>query len=164
MNPKIAGLSKRILAMLLCLAMVLAFLPAQGVKAAEPTGKTYTVIAGSDFQYSNSDHGIAGGNVRKILATIKNQGHSSYDGLLFCGDYSQAFTTAASKEGVAYLKNLISEELPTLTSDQKFFLQGNHDMDDETTDGTLAASGAHETEGYSVFVINEKDCAWKYSD
>ena len=82
--------SRRILAMLMCLAMLLAFLPAREAKAAASTGKTYTVIAGSDFQYSNSDHGIAGGHVRNILANIKNQGHESYDGLLFCGDYSQA--------------------------------------------------------------------------
>jgi len=155
------GLAKRILATVICLAILLAFVPAQAAKAAE--SKTYTVIAGSDFQYSNSDHGIAGGNVRNILATIKSQGFESYDGLLFCGDYSQAFTTDASKEGVAYLKNVISEELPTLSDDHKFFLQGNHDMDVEATDGTLSASGAHETEGYSVFVINEKDYMW-YTD
>ena len=160
MKRTVADLSRRILAMLMCLAMLLAFLPAREVQAAASEGKTYTVIVGSDFQYSNSDHGIAGGHVRNILATIKNQGHESYDGLLFCGDYSQAFTTAASKEGVAYLKNVIAEELPSLPADHQFYLQGNHDSDVETTDGTLVASGGHETEGYSVFAINEKDYAW----
>ena len=160
MKTCFAKRSKPILAMLLCLAMLLAFLPAREAKAAAAEGKTYTVIAGSDYQYSNSDHGIAGGNVRNILAKIKEQGFDSYDGLLFCGDYSQAFTTAASKEGVAYLKNVISEELPTLKDDHKFFLQGNHDMDVETTDGTLIPSGGYETEGYSVFAINEKDYMW----
>ena len=123
MKRNLASMSKRILAMMLCLAMVLAFVPAMGANAAASEGKTYTVIAGSDFQYSNSDHGIAGGHVRNILATIKNQGFESYDGLLFCGDYSQAFTTAASKEGVAHLKNVINEELPTLSDDHKFFLR-----------------------------------------
>ena len=154
--------TKRILAAVICFAMLLAFLPAQAVQAAE--SKTYTVIAGSDFQYSNSDHGIAGGQVRNILATIKSQGYESFDGFLFCGDYSQAFTTAASKEGAAYLQNLINEELPGLTEDQKFYLQGNHDSDSETTDGTLTPSGAHETEGYSVYTINEKDYMWYNED
>ena len=163
MKRNFARLSRRILAFAMCLAMLLAFLPAREVKAATAEGKTYTVIVGSDFQYSNTDHGIAGGQVRNILATIKSQGHESYDGLLFCGDYSQAFTTAASKEGVAYLKNVIAEELPTLRQDQQFYLQGNHDMDGETTDGTLTASGGHEAEGYSVFAINEKDYNW-YND
>ena len=163
MKKKHFSFMKRVLSAALCLAMLLAFLPAQEAKAAQTESKTYTVIAGSDFQYSNSDHGIAGGNVRNILATIKNQGYESFEGLLFCGDYSQAFTTAASQEGVAYLKNVINEELPGLSDDQKFFLQGNHDMDVETTDGTLTPSGAHETEGYSVYAINEKDYMW-YND
>ena len=82
------GLSKRMVAMLLCFVMLFAVLPLQGgkVAAVEASGKTYTVIAGSDFQYSNADHGIAGGYVRDILATIKSQGLESADGFLFCGD------------------------------------------------------------------------------
>ena len=54
MKRNLASMSKRILAMMLCLAMVLAFVPAMGANAAASEGKTYTVIAGSDFQYSGN--------------------------------------------------------------------------------------------------------------
>ena len=156
---------KRILAVLLCVAMLLpmAVIPAQAVIVETPDDKVVTVIAGSDFQYSNSDHSIAGGHMESILEAIKADGHTTVDGFLFAGDYSQAFTVDASKVGSDYFKGVVSEHFPELAEDRKVFIQGNHDPDPLTRDGTLASSGAHDTEDYGVFVMNEKDYMW-YSE
>ena len=141
----------------------MAMIPAQAVVIDTPdTGKVVTVIAGSDFQYSNSDHGIAGGHMESILEAIKADGHAA-DGFLFAGDYSQAFTVDASKVGSDYFKGVVSKHFPEMEEERKVFIQGNHDPDPLTTDGTLAASGAHDTEDYGVFVMNEKDYMW-YSE
>ena len=155
---------KRFWAMLLCVAMLLPILPVKAAVVEHPDDdQVITVIAGSDFQYSNSDHGIAGGHMESILEAMKADGHTDVDGFLFAGDYSQAFTEDASKAGSDYFKGVVSKHFPDLTEDRKVFIQGNHDPDPLTLDGTLAASGAHDNEDYGVFVMNEKDYMW-YSE
>lgn len=153
-------LTKRILALVLCVAMVLPTVAAAQSPEKEQPASVVTVVAGSDFQYSNSDHGIAGGHVESILDAMAADGHSDVDGFLFAGDYSQAFTTEASKAGSSYLKELIANRFPQLSEERKVFGQGNHDPAALTLDGTLSASGSRDTEDYGVFVINEKDYMW----
>ena len=122
-----------------------------------------TVVVGSDFQYSNSNHGIAGGHVSNMLATIKKSGYGSIDGFFFAGDYSQAFTEAATQAGLSHLQGVVSEAYPQLSDDRKMWLQGNHDPDALVDAGVLSASGANDTSDYGVFLINEKDYMW-YND
>ena len=171
MKHIISGLGRRLLATVLVLCLLLSLPVLPGIAATadvagsnETSGSNVvTVIAGSDFQYSNSDHGIAGGHVTNILGAMKKDGYTDIDGFIFAGDYSQAFTVDGSMGGLTHLKGLISDEFPQLSDDRKFWLQGNHDPDVLTTDGSLTTSGAHDTDDYGVFMLNEKDYNW-YND
>ena len=134
------------------------------VPPVRPDQEGVIVVAGSDFQNSNTDHGIAGGQVTEILNAMKAEGYTDIDGFLFGGDYSQAFTADATKAGLAHLQGVISEAYPNLPDSRKLWLQGNHDPDSLVTDGTLSASGEHDTDDYGVFLINEKDYMWYNND
>ena len=164
--------SQRVLAMLLCLALLVPFAlysaPAAAaqtvsVTAEESAPATVTVVAGSDFQYSNADHSIAGGQVESILTAMKADGYTDIDGFLFAGDYSQAFTEDATKAGLSYLQGVVSSAYPDLSDENKLWVQGNHDPDALVENGTLSYSGANDSEDYGVFLINEKDYMW-YND
>lgn len=160
---------KRVVATLMLVVLLLGtvYIPrgaqAIGSGAVAQSNDTVTVVVGSDFQYSNSDHGIAGGHVANMLATMKKSGYDSIDGFFFAGDYSQAYTEAATKAGLSYLQGVVSDAYPQLSDDRKLWLQGNHDPDTLVDGVVLSASGANDTSDYGVFLINEKDYMW-YND
>lgn len=156
---------QRLLAFVLVLCMVIPMLPkitlpvtAAGTTTEDPV----IVIAGSDFQNKSGDTAGAAA-VTKFLTSIKNNGgYSAVNGFLFAGDYSHGTTTTAS---VSALKGAINGVYAGLADSQNaVFVQGNHDADSMTTDGTLSASGARDAEDYGVYVINEKDYMWYNSD
>ena len=146
---------KRQLALLLAVCMLLSVLPLH-VFAAE---QSITVIAGSDFQ--NKSGSEAGAQV--VTSILTKMGYTSADGFLFCGDYdySTVNNTSSTEAGITALKNAVTGTYSTLSDDRMVFVQGNHDAADASG---LATSGAHDADGYGVYVINEDDYMWKNSD
>ena len=124
---------RRILAMLLCVAMLLPLVAVTGNAAASDDG-TFTILAGSDFQVighaSESDlNETAATNMGAILDKVLAA--HSIDALLFGGDYSSITPSAGYGEpqyvlnGYNRLDKLLNAK--GLGNVQKIFLQGNHD-------------------------------------
>ena len=120
-----------------------------------------TVIACSDFQNPKGNEAGAR-TVTNILTQMQSAGYKSADGFLFCGDYDYytVGSTSSTEAGITALKNAVTSTYDTLTDDRMVFVQGNHDAAGSTG---LAASGAHDADGYGVFVINEDDYMWNNS-
>ena len=127
--------------------------------AAQANGVT-TVIACSDFQYPDGDAGGAQ-IVKNILNVIKSKGITNADGFICAGDYSYGYSTNADtlKTHLDYLKNAV-ESIYGLDLNE-VYVQGNHDQvtPDPNKNG-LSKSGAHDTNAYGVYVINEDDYMW----
>ena len=165
---------KKQLSWLLMVCMILGMIPLN-VSAAENTPNlaasltdgSVTVIAGSDFQNPNGNEAGAQ-TVTSILTQMRNAGYSKADGFLFCGDYD--YSTVGNKEkteaGITALKNAVTGVYDTLEDDtsndgKMIMVEGNHDHADASG---LAKSGAHDTDEYGVYVINEDDYMWRNSD
>ena len=118
------------------------------------------VIAGSDFQNTNFSHTAGANQVTSILKQIVNAGYTTADGFLFAGDYYYGYDDSANG------KAALQEAVQTVygTNMDEIYVQGNHDPDSLTTDGTLSTSGAHDATAYGVYVINEKDYMWHNND
>ena len=120
------------------------------------------VIAASDFQ--NPDGNNTGAEtVTGILNTMKNNGYSSADGFLCCGDYDYDTVNNQSETeaGINAFKNAVMASYENLNDNSMVLVQGNHDAAGSTG---LASSGQHDTENYGVYVINEDDYMWRNSD
>lgn len=132
--------------------------------AAQANGVT-TVIASSDFQYpgTNGQGDDEGGAqiVKNILNVIKNNGITNADGFICAGDYSYGYSTNANtlKTHLDYLKNAVKSIYGFDLNE--VYVQGNHDQvtPDPNKNG-LSKSGAHDTNAYGVYVINEDDYMW----
>ena len=146
---------KKLLALLLALIMILSLLPTS-VLATGSEAST-VVIAGSDFQ-AKGGHTAGAQTVTSILTNMKNDGYAEADGFLFCGDYDVNYSDSAG--GKAALQNAVQSVYGTGMNE--VYVQGNHDGD-ALVGSTLSDSGAHDTNAYGVFVINEKDYMW-YND
>ncbi len=150
--------TKRFIAYLLFIVMVVAALPAQlfdlsfKINAAE---ETIYVLAGSDFQASSHNAGAT--IVSGLLDKIKVD-YPTMDGFLFAGDYDVNYSDSAN--GKAKLQETVQAVYGT--GMDEIYVQGNHDGDN-LVGSTLTASGANDAENYGVFVINEKDYMW-YND
>ena len=107
------------------------------------------IWAGSDLQGEGRD-GVV---LSELLSVVKHSGYHSVDEALFLGDYSSAYDTEKSAEGLQIVSRRIGDALG-LGPDEILFLQGNHDPED--TPG-LDASGVHEREDYIVYMIHEGD-------
>lgn len=124
---------------------------------------TITVIACSDFQNNNGD--AAGANtVKAILTAMKNNGITSADGFICAGDYvspGMSTTVAETQEHITALKNAVEEMYGDKLNE--VYVQGNHDQNPQGTGG-LTGPGAHEYNGYIVYVIDEDDYMWYGKD
>jgi hypothetical protein len=78
----------------------------------------------------------------QLLTAVKKNGYRAVDEALFLGDYSSAYDTEKSAEGLQIVSRRIGDALGP-GPDEILFLQGNHDP--EYTPG-LDASGVHERE------------------
>lgn len=107
------------------------------------------IWAGSDLQGDGRD-GVV---LSELLSAVKRSGYRSVDEALFLGDYSSAYDTEKSAEGLEIVRRRLDDALG-LDADEILFLQGNHDPED--TPG-LDASGVHEREDYIVYLIHEGD-------
>ena len=118
------------------------------------------LVAGSDFQASTNEESAA--NVTDLLTAIKTYGgYAQVDGMLFGGDYTNAYgvTKEQSEVGMAALREAATGVYPELNSSNMILIQGNH----ETAAGIegLAASGNNDRDEYGVFVVNEDDFKWR---
>ena len=123
-----------------------------------------TVIAGSDFQNKSGD-GSGKVVVQEIIQSMIDGGITSVDGFLFAGDYW--IDMIPNKDDTAMLghvnslRDAVKEKYTNLTYDNMVCIQGNHDQvtPDPNKNG-LSKSGAHDTNAYGVYVINEDDYMW----
>ena len=121
-----------------------------------------TVIAGSDFQNPNGNEAGAQ-TVTNILTQMQSAGYKSADGFLFCGDYDYytVGSTSSTEAGITALKNAVTSTYSTLANNRMVLVEGNHDA---AAASGLATSGAHDADGYGVYVINEDDYMWNNSN
>ena len=107
------------------------------------------IWAGSDLQGEGRD-GVV---LEQLLSCVKKNGYRSIDEALFLGDYSSAYDTERSTEGIGIVCDRFRRAFG-MDADDILFLQGNHDPED--TAG-LDAGGAYEREDYIVYLIHEGD-------
>ena len=153
--------SYRILSLFFALFLFFSLTPSLSseVWAAEEESDPINVLACSDFQAPNGNN-EGRLQVSAILNAMKADGITKADGLFACGDYDYDFTD--TKGGI----NMLSQTLKSFVSNNKVFVQGNHDSANSApgTNG-LSLSGNNDPThgGYGVFVINEDDYMW-YND
>lgn len=165
----------RLLALLLCLAMLVPYLDSLPLKAWAQEGASGSVsetplavvAAGSDFQYlseTNSYNGVdydtiyeANGQLLKDILIQMKADHPSLDGYFMCGDYDgDDYVYQTSIDGIAAAYGALNE-VYGLTHNQIQFVQGNHDPADAVG---LDATGSYDTTYYGVYQINEDDFPW----
>lgn len=113
------------------------------------------VIAGSDFQDPGGDSAGAK-NVTAILTAMKVK-HPTANGLIFCGDYDKKLPDRDILSSINALKSAVKD---VYDSDlDEFFVQGNHDQVAQGSNG-LTGPGAHDTEDYGMYIIDEDDYQW----
>ena len=170
--------TNRLFALLLALVLVVGLGPAANLtEVSAANEEPVVVIAGSDFQSHKEVNGskvddFTGGaaQVKSLLNAIKKDGHSKADGFLFVGDYSYPYApdeypsqaASASTSGKKALQKAVQDVYGKNL--HEVYIQGNHDPDGLTTNGTLSASGAHDSDYYGVYVFNEKDYDWGGED
>ena len=143
---------KRIVLFMLTLLISIGTAAAALPQSALAKSEKVTVIAGSDFQAATAADGAD--NVKRIISSMKSDGHTKIDGFLFGGDYSTDYESMDDE--IATLRSAVKSEYKISDSDM-VFVQGNHDP---ATSKGLSKSGANDSEHYGVFVIHEDDYMW----
>ena len=117
--------------------------------------KTIYVLAGGDFQEAG-DHAGSAENVRNILAQISKK-YQTMDGMLFVGDYDcethENDDNGQTAAGITALMGAVQASYSNINDANTILVQGNHDIKEARIDAT----GGHDFDGYSVFVMNEDD-------
>lgn len=142
---------KRFTAILMAICMICGILPATAWAADD----TIYVLAGGDYQEAG-DHANSAANVTNILAQI-SQKYTTMDGFLFIGDYDCETHNDATEtaNGITSLMDTVDNVYTNITDENSVLVQGNHDYMDSRIDAT----GGHDFEGYSAYVLNEDDYA-----
>ncbi|MBQ7923005.1 MAG: hypothetical protein IJ325_10600 [Clostridia bacterium] len=146
---------KRLTAWLLTLVMLVGVMPLGIVLPVEAASDSETiyVLAGGDFQEAG-DHANSAENVTNILAQI-SKNYDTMDGFLFIGDYDCETHDSATEtaNGITALMGAVQGSYSNLVDSNSVLVQGNHDYMDSRIDAT----GGHEFDGYSAYVLNEDD-------
>lgn len=142
-------------ALLLCMVMLIGFVPVS-VLVADAAGNPTIVVAGSDYQASNS-----GATMKSIISQM---GYDSIDGVLMGGDYNGGSTTYSSAAEVKAVDTALTNA-GVSTSADRIYVQGNHDTNLSPSDSgnLLSTKGEHDTDYYGVYVINQEDFPWQNS-
>ncbi len=140
---------KNLRRVVLCAAAVLLVIVGAVLRQYQAHAPLAVIWAGSDLQGDGRDGAV----LSELLSVVKRNGYRSVDEALFLGDYSSAYDTEKSAEGLEIVLRRLDDALG-LDADEILFLQGNHDPED--TPG-LDAGGAHEREDYIVYLIHEGD-------
>ncbi len=123
--------------------------------------KSTVIIAGSDFQdpddKSDTFAPASSANVAAILNAIKKD-YPAANGLIFCGDYDKDLPSSNVENSISALKATFTAAYGDNVD--TFFVQGNHDQVTQGTKG-LTGPGAHDTNDYGVYIIDEDDYQWK---
>lgn len=148
---------KKLLALLLALIMILSLLPTSVLATGSSAEETIYVLAGGDFQEAG-DHANSAANVTNILAKV-SQKYKTMDGFLFTGDYDCETHNDANEtaDGIKALMDAVKETYSNLDDANSVLVQGNHDYKDSRIDSRIDATGGHEFDGYSAYVLNEDD-------
>ncbi|MBQ7889417.1 MAG: hypothetical protein IJ356_06630 [Erysipelotrichaceae bacterium] len=111
------------------------------------------ILAGGDFQEAG-DHANSAANVTNILAHV-SQKYETMDGFLFIGDYDCETHDSATEtaNGITALMGAVQSSYSNINDTNSVLVQGNHDYMDSRIDAT----GGHDFDGYSAFVLNEDD-------
>ncbi|MBQ5866172.1 MAG: hypothetical protein IIW56_05760, partial [Oscillospiraceae bacterium] len=145
---------KRVLSLVLCFVMLVSIIPTFTFQANAAEKTTY-VLAGGDFQQAG-DHAGSAENVRNILAQISKK-YQTMDGMLFVGDYDcethESDDNGQTAAGITALMGAVQNSYSNINDANSILVQGNHDVKDSRIDAT----GGHDFDGYSVFVLNEND-------
>lgn len=143
---------------ILWICIMLLLLGVASPVSAQEKSETTVVLAGSDFQ-NNSGHQICQDQMLDIFSAMKEDGHSSADGFLFCGDYSVIYDSATSNLGIQTLHETIDKSSFDISRENRVLIQGNHDVLGTTG---LANMGDNDPESgeYGVFVIPEDKFMW----
>ena len=140
---------KRIGRILLCCAAVVLIVLGIFIGYSHSSAPHAVIWAGSDLQGEGRD-GVV---LEQLLSCVKKNGYRSLDEALFLGDYSSAYDTERSSEGIGIVCDRFARAFG-MDGDDILFLQGNHDPEDT---GGLDAGGAYEREEYIVYLIHEGD-------
>ena len=123
-------------------------------------GGKIVVIAGSDYQLSNS-----GTIMTNIMNHIREEHGAAY-GVLMGGDYDGgAVNTTASH--IETVDDTISGVFSEIASENRVYIQGNHEnFGGMKPDGTnlLTTEHVRDTEHYGVYAINHDDFPWTSSN
>ena len=131
------------------------------------------VVACSDYQYPNDDRygvGYTGNDgsayiVSTIAGHMISDGISEVDGFICAGDYDYDLYRRedCTHDGIESLTNALTGSQLINDDTQKVMVQGNHDP--ASTGGGTIESGPNDppSHAYGVFVINERDFLWGYS-
>ncbi len=159
---------KKVLSLLLCVAMLISILPMNVFSADDSTTETTAtetvkILLGSDYQNSSTE------TVKSTTAAILDQvskEHTDINGFLFGGDYNYNYDEATCISGQSALQSLVKSYYSDLAVENMVFIQGNHDTPDGGT--YFVASGDQDdmayNNAYGVFVINEQDYMWHNDD
>lgn len=112
------------------------------------------VFAASDYQGNTVS--ASAKQLGAIIGAMKQDGHTSVNGALFAGDYDISMPSSTAS-GIASAKDVLRSNWSFMPESNMVFVKGNHDP--ASTAG-LSASGAHDTDNYGVFAINESDYMW----
>ncbi|MBE6919309.1 MAG: VWA domain-containing protein [Ruminococcaceae bacterium] len=153
---------KRAVSWLMALVMVFSLLPTAAFAAAD--GDPVVVIAGSDYQASDS-----GTTMSNIAAQIKKE-YASPFGILMGGDYDAGIYNAnnvgTTADDIEAVDDVIDKVFPDIAADNRIYIQGNHEnFGGLKVDGTnlMNYTGYYETDYYGVYAINHDDFPWSGS-
>lgn len=157
-NGKFFRLSLCFVSAIICLGILVSFLPEQTVSAADDT---VTIIAASDFQPKDDDYAAATAKIKTILSKMNADGIKSADAFFGLGDYSQTYSNvAATSSGIETLKSAVSG----MVSKNMLFVQGNHDSAYTNSASLLSKSGNNDASSYGAYIIHEDDYMWNNTD
>ncbi len=159
--------AKRLTAWLLTFLMLISVMPMSILAEADygiattATDETIYVLAGSDWQYNSDNHTQTATRMKAIMNKIKET-YSSFDGFLFAGDYNVQYgSDSSTNSGIDAFMSATQAVFSELNHTNSILVQGNHDTKVDNIDAT----GGHDFDGYSVYVLNEDDYpAWDNSD
>ncbi len=148
--------TKRIISAVLVVFMLVSMLP-MGMFAADGSVDPVVVIACSDFQNkscTSTNHQPGADAVQGILDAMNDEGITYADGFICCGDYyyTGEDNTTNSRNGIAALDGCITDNFGADVD--RVYVQGNHDS---YSVSALASTGAHDSDDYGVYVIDEDD-------
>ena len=146
---------KRFLALTMVIVLFAGLLPLSATAAED----SVVVIAGSDYQLSNS-----GTIMTNIMNHIKDDYGSAY-GVLMGGDYDAGSVNTKASH-IEAVDDTISGVFPEIDADNRVYIQGNHENYaglKPSSSNLMTTEHVRDTEYYGVYAINHDDFPWTTS-